>query len=1112
MFTRHARGLKIHSFVIPQHTLSFQGFAPIRHFSTAHGILCLPKFRSMTSLLCCRAPRSSSPPLPNSRHVNISKEKQQRELRYHVPTYPISIASSKSAEDLQAIRQIFASSSQDETVQEALPSQGQTHGLDANPDVKIHHKESSSRLHDVTTKLRKRLSRDSAVSRRSSKRKLRSTTSEEDMERRRELKRALHKRLQDEILEDRRVSEGGYDPDAETIATPSISREATGGSVRISPRYLGEVLRRLEPVRELEKGGRRQSEPDSKAINKTQDVLHRTRSTRSAAAPSRKVSIGGPGAAFAIPTREDGQDGLHTLDSYQPTNFSLPIPNQSPMWRPDLRLECSDTARSTSGVQISPPTALLPAMPTRRSDINSSSRTSKAPAPSGLPFLRLPSISDSVTARDWRLSLTPGGGHPLSGGDTGVLQEKDMEDNKARSPKARRPLIATSSFLGPIRSNEIVRRSAEEQNADGDHAPRCMPSAEEDEFGGIDDGQDGPSAFNQQETDPASNELVDQKRRATKSSVHLYDMHISQRLASMGLLPNMSSSHKQEVSEHQRGVSSCGSSLLFPVKTRHERQTSSSGFRSLTVPPSWGGVLRDNTSSVYHSQGASLTSSPNSSIIRFPNLSDKVWQSTASQPRNELSVVDNSAPQTTSASAIPWKSINPIRPRRLTVDTGSFHSSTDSFRAREVAAAETRIVPRPRSATVPKISRFKEDFERKPSLEARLKEAHPIQHKLHRRHSIASYDGSDEWYTSGKRQGFGYEYVPTEIEASTALWERTFQQHADGGVSSTKMRFDSIWQDPGTAGLLPKVQGGKVRKTSPPLIPTGIGFKTEGWSFQSKSEGPVEVPEVDPKQIGRRQILHSSSVTSRSSWGRYPSHTRAERSSSPAGEADNVLARDFGNGPQASSKPDSKTETKSKRRFSILGKKKSRSMTFGKSVMKTFSRLYKSQSTDFRPSTGHHRTSVHIGGVLEYPELEVLAPLSPIVLPSEDDSYSDAITFATLTTSKSNGSQQSVVQKTLHSRPPPSMRTWSRAYDDCVIFPSDTDDASMADASGSSRYPSMASREPDVRSWRRPSSNSAANMRASTLDFQRSLQTHEMKARERALQAAEEAWGIKTLS
>ena len=1055
----------------------------------------------MASLLCCRARHSSSSVLPNSRHVNKSNEKE-RELPHHVPLPNGSLASSKSLEELQAIHQIFASSSPGESEPEAVGSQRHKHGRDTSPDLRIHHNESSGRLYDVTAKLRKRLSRDSGVSRRSSKRKLRSTLSEEDIERRRELKRALHQRLRDELLEDKRASEGGYDPDAEPIATPSISREPTSGSIRVSPRYLGEVLRRLESVRERNKRGHGQPEAGNNAISQTQDLLRGTENVDTATAPSREIPTGGPDVPFANRTREDRDDNLDTLDAHQPNGLSLPISEQSQRLSPGLNLERSKTVRPASRVWNSTPDAISAATPPQRSDPKNSSRNIKAPPTPGLPPLRLPSISDAVTAKDWRLSLTSGRGNRPPSVEADILRAKDKEDIVAQSARARRPLIGTSSFLGPMKSNEIVRQNrAEQLNAEDYHASHCNPSTEEDNFGGVDGDPDSPRRMSQQGAVSASDDLIQPNGHVAASSVHLYDMHIPQRLASRGLLPTMSSSQLQGYSWHQRGMSSCGSSLLFPVKARHERQTSSSGFASSKVPHPWGGVFRDNTSSVYPSQGGSLTSSPNSSVVQFPNLSDRMWQFKAFKPYNQPPVLGNSASGAMSTSATPWKPTNPSRPRRLTIDTASLHSITDSFRAREVAAAESRILPRSRSATMPKTSKFREDFEGQPSLGSLAGEGHSSA-KLHHRHSIASYDGSDEWYSSGKRQGFGPEYVPTGMEHSTAIWERAFQQHAEEGGSSSKLRLGSISQEHGTGSFKTKVRGGKIRKINPSLTPVGIGFKTEGWGFESKSGGLVEDPEIDPKHVRRAENLQTSSTTSRSSWSRYPSHTRAERSSSPAGEADNVIARDFATGPQAVLRGDRKP----KRGFSLLGKKKSRSMTFGKNMMKTISRLYKSRSTDFRPSTGNHRTSVNIGGVLEYPELEVLAPLSPIVLPSEEQL--GVLTFSPLTPSKSNSSQQSVVRRTTRSRGrPPVARTWSKLYDDCVLIPRDTDDASLADPS-SSLYPDMNSREPDAGSRRRPSSYSTANMRASTLDFQRSLQAHEIKAKERALQAAEEAWGF----
>ncbi len=149
------------------------------------------------SSLCCRGGRSESPALPNARMQQPVREKDT--------------TSQKS--DEQAIKAIFKQRS----------SAGE--GLDSNLNVSgpddIHRQPSTLRLHEVTTKIRKRLSRDSGMSKKSY-RKVRSATSEEEIERRRELKRALHRRLQEELLTDRTAESGGYDSDAESLVTPTF--------------------------------------------------------------------------------------------------------------------------------------------------------------------------------------------------------------------------------------------------------------------------------------------------------------------------------------------------------------------------------------------------------------------------------------------------------------------------------------------------------------------------------------------------------------------------------------------------------------------------------------------------------------------------------------------------------------------------------------------------------------------------------------------------------------------------------------------------------------------------------------------------------------------------
>jgi len=51
---------------------------------------------------------------------------------------------------------------------------------------------------------------------------------------------------------------------------------------------------------------------------------------------------------------------------------------------------------------------------------------------------------------------------------------------------------------------------------------------------------------------------------------------------------------------------------------------------------------------------------------------------------------------------------------------------------------------------------------------------------------------------------------------------------------------------------------------------------------------------------------------------------------------------------------------------------KSNSMTFGKTLMKNYTKMFRSQSTEFRRHGRGHRSSIASGGILEHPELELL--------------------------------------------------------------------------------------------------------------------------------------------
>lgn len=111
-------------------------------------------------------------------------------------------------------------------------------------------------------------------------------------------------------------------------------------------------------------------------------------------------------------------------------------------------------------------------------------------------------------------------------------------------------------------------------------------------------------------------------------------------------------------------------------------------------------------------------------------------------------------------------------------------------------------------------------------------------------------------------------------------------------------------------------------------------------------------------------------------WSRFPSHTRAARNRS-AGIGDDVLAHDF-----VDIGPLGKTEGKSP----AFGKGKKKGMTVReplsrdsarngrRGILGKWKRIYRSSSTDLRKYALNygHRSSISVGGTLEYPELECL--------------------------------------------------------------------------------------------------------------------------------------------
>ncbi|KAJ8610326.1 hypothetical protein MRB53_038622 [Persea americana] len=119
---------------------------------------------------------------------------------------------------------------------------------------------------------------------------------------------------------------------------------------------------------------------------------------------------------------------------------------------------------------------------------------------------------------------------------------------------------------------------------------------------------------------------------------------------------------------------------------------------------------------------------------------------------------------------------------------------------------------------------------------------------------------------------------------------------------------------------------------------------------------------------GRRRLLSRSSFAA---WGRFPSHNRHERVLS-AGKDDNVIARDFADFSSADDRvQNAETEADGSRK-----KRRPRATLRTSLLRKIFlvdiPNVFKSRSTGFNKGERGHRSSITPGGLLEFPELELL--------------------------------------------------------------------------------------------------------------------------------------------
>lgn len=356
-------------------------------------------------------------------------------------------------------------------------------------------------------------------------------------------------------------------------------------------------------------------------------------------------------------------------------------------------------------------------------------------------------------------------------------------------------------------------------------------------------------------------------------------------------------------------------------------------------------------------------------------------------------------------------------------------------------------------------------------------------------------------YTSCKHHGYGQDLIGSVDTAVSSIRDRALRDHAGSDPPLPQTMQVSNEAPTTRKSSDSRTQGGAERKIRPDLQ-RGLEY-TSSDSLQGhplpNDESDLNRPiAINPYLSGDKTLLINTGTTAAPSWCRYPSHNRVERSFSPAGIADNVVSRDFAIEFGGFGITDEQKETKSPR------KKKSRGLTFGKSIVNTLSQIY---SIDLRRQHKGHRSSISVGGKLEYPELEILPQLSPSLRPldvaAQQDITSGPRAMHPIT------SKQSIVQASYpFQQSINGAKSWSKSYEDCVHNPVDGDERRSGGNTSRilhSRAASDSARNDSNNGELSP--HSSGDMRRSTSDFHRSLQDYEAKAKERALQAVDNAWG-----
>ncbi|KAL5443347.1 hypothetical protein PMIN06_008727 [Paraphaeosphaeria minitans] len=529
----------------------------------------------------------------------------------------------------------------------------------------------------------------------------------------------------------------------------------------------------------------------------------------------------------------------------------------------------------------------------------------------------------------------------------------------------------------------------------------------------------------------------DQHRR----SVHLYSMRISHHLRSGSLLSWDTTADESELPSPNSPFCDRSFSNLSRVShsqrqpSRHERQTSSSGFASSRVPPKWGRVLtndlQEDKSSIYSSRPQSPPDSPLESFGgSMINLSQT--------PKHPISTAQSSLDLVRVRRSNSYPTDNdetPKPPRRHGLtnlrDVASYSGLTR--RSNET----TRLVRGNSVANTGK-SKFREEFSPSPPRKKLIPSASIIRFFTPKRNSLCSqseatmksgdlipeFDGSLEVPDIAMQRERRNSKSAISLEAeqkalgkdkkANAVWDRALQSYQDEKAAmllpqNNLAAHTSPFRERSGSVSRPRVSEepemarkmSTPKRFSAPLLdppsPGAVEFEDLPSLFTRRTAFIGSDPTtIDPNQEAQlRFAQQTDTIDTVGSWGRYPSHTRADRTFS-AGHQDQVETRDFAleaaikfatskntDGDDAEEEeidPATRPVTppllpgqkKRKKKVGHTRIAKSHSMTFGKSLLKNYAKIFRSQSIEFHRHGQGHRSSITTGGTLEYPELEIV--------------------------------------------------------------------------------------------------------------------------------------------